>query len=94
MDQVIAPGRAPRHRRRRAAHQSIDTRTTAETFKHVLLPIWMAAYRYRDKSYRFIVNAQTGKVQGERPWSVWKIAAAVVAAAIVLGLVAYFAELN
>ncbi len=71
---------------------AIDTTTSAETFKHVLLPIWMAAYRYRDRSYRFIVNAQTGRVQGERPWSVWKIAAAVLLAAIVLGLGAYLAQ--
>ncbi len=74
--------------------QSIDTRTSAETFKHVLLPIWMAAYRYRDKSYRFIVNAQTGRVQGERPWSVWKIAAAVLAAAILLAIIALVSEMN
>lgn len=56
-----------------------------ETFKHVLLPIWMAAYRYGGKSYRFVVNGQTGRVQGERPWSAWKIAVAVMLAALVIG---------
>lgn len=56
-----------------------------ETFKHVLLPIWMAAYRYGGKSYRFVVNGQTGKVQGERPWSAWKIAFAVLLAALAVG---------
>lgn len=56
-----------------------------ETFKHILLPIWMAAYKYNGKSYRFLVNGQTGEVQGERPWSVWKIAFAVLAAALVAG---------
>ncbi|MBK5925915.1 zinc ribbon domain-containing protein [Rhodobaculum claviforme] len=71
---------------------SIDTATSAETFKHVLLPIWMAAYRYRGRSFRFIVNAQTGRVQGERPWSVWKIAAAVLGAAAALGLLAYLGQ--
>ena len=44
------------------------------TFKHVLLPVWLAAYKFRGKSYRFVVNGQTGRVQGERPWSPWKIA--------------------
>jgi hypothetical protein len=48
------------------------------TFKHVLLPVWMAAYRYKGKSYRFVVNGQTGRVQGERPWSAVKIAIAVI----------------
>ncbi|MCC6305218.1 MAG: primosomal protein N' (replication factor Y) - superfamily II helicase [Rhodobacteraceae bacterium] len=63
---------------------SADTRSWDETFKHVLLPVWLAAFRYRDRSYRVIVNAQTGKVQGERPWSAWKIAFAVVLALAVI----------
>lgn len=64
----------------------VDTDWSDETFKHILLPIWMAAYRYNGKSYRFLVNGQTGEVQGERPWSVWKIGVAVLlVAAIVLG---------
>ncbi len=73
---------------------SVDTDWSDETFKHILLPIWMAAYRYRGKSYRFIVNAQTGKVQGERPWSAWKIAFAVLLAAIVMAGIAYLANLQ
>ena len=52
---------------------SINTDYSAETFKHILLPVWMAAYKYGGKSYRFLVNGQTGEVQGERPYSWWKI---------------------
>jgi hypothetical protein len=63
--------------------QTIDTDYAAETFKHILLPVWMAAYKYNGRSFRFLVNAQSGKVQGERPWSAWKIAFAVLVAAIV-----------
>lgn len=59
---------------------SAETRHEAETFKHVLLPIWLAAYKYNGRSYRFVVNGQSGRVQGDRPWSVWKIALAVLAA--------------
>ena len=66
----------------------VDSRFDDETFKHVLLPVWTAAYKYSGKSYRFLVNGQTGEVQGERPWSIWKISFAVLAvAAIVLGVV-------
>lgn len=57
---------------------SVDTDWSDESFKHILLPIWMAAYKYNGKSYRFLVNGQTGEVQGERPWSVWKIASLVI----------------
>ncbi len=66
---------------RQRVHQA-DTEISATTFKHVLLPIWMAAYKYRGETYRFIVNGRTGAVQGERPWSRWKIALAVVGGAI------------
>jgi len=58
------------------------------TFKHVLLPVWISAYRYRDRSYRFIVNARTGQVQGERPWSVAKISLAVLAVLVLLLVIA------
>lgn len=67
----------------------VDTAVSNITFKHVLLPVWMAAYKYRGKSYRFVVNGRTGRVQGERPWSAWKIAIAVVLGAIVAAGVGY-----
>lgn len=63
----------------------IETRHADETFKHILLPVWMAAYRYNGKAYRFLVNGQTGEVQGERPWSIWKIAGAILLAALLIG---------
>jgi len=72
--------------------EAIDTDWSAETFKHVLLPIWTAAYRFRGKSYRFVVNGQTGKVRGERPWSWIKIALAVLLAAALIGAAVWFGE--
>jgi hypothetical protein len=63
---------------------AIETEVSAVTFKHILLPVWAAAYRYRGRSYRFVVNGQTGTVKGERPWSAWKIAAAVIIGAVVV----------
>lgn len=72
--------------------QQIRTDFSDETFKHILLPVWTAAYRYNGKSYRFLVNGQSGRVQGERPWSVWKIAAAVLAALAALAVFLYFAQ--
>jgi predicted RNA-binding Zn-ribbon protein involved in translation (DUF1610 family) len=62
------------------------------TFKHVLLPVWISAYRYRDRTFRFIVNARTGQVQGERPYSIFKIALAVVAVLIALLIIATLAK--
>jgi DNA-directed RNA polymerase subunit RPC12/RpoP len=67
----------------------LRTEVGALTFKHVLLPIWLAAYRYRGKSFRFVVNGRTGAVEGERPWSAGKIAIAVLVAILVALLIAY-----
>lgn len=55
-----------------------NTHHSNTTFKHCLLPVWSAAFRYREKAYRFVINGRTGKVQGERPYSYWKIAFAVI----------------
>lgn len=68
---------------------SIDTAVSDVTFKHVLLPVWLAAYKYRGETYRFVVNGRNGKVQGERPWSAIKIAIAVVLGLLVAGAVGY-----
>jgi DNA-directed RNA polymerase subunit RPC12/RpoP len=65
----------------------IDSRFRDITFKHVLLPVWASAYRYRGKRYQFIVNGQTGEVQGERPWSWLRIGLAVIAGLIVAGAI-------
>ena len=72
----------------------IDTDVSDVTFKHVLLPVWLAAYKYRGKTYRFVVNGRTGRVQGERPWSAWKIAIAVILGLIVAAGVGYVVALN
>jgi len=68
---------------------NVSTDVADITFTHVLLPVWMAAYKYKGKSYRFVVNGQTGRVQGERPWSAIKIAIAVVLALALAGAGAY-----
>jgi hypothetical protein len=67
----------------------IETEVGRLTFKHVLLPVWLAAYRYRGKSFRFVVNGRTGAVQGERPYSSVKIAIVVALALVVAGIIAY-----
>ena len=72
---------------------AINTRVANTTFKHILLPVWIAAYKYRGKSYRFVVNAQSGKVQGERPYSAIKIALAIVLALLLAAAVFYGLEL-
>ena len=59
------------------------------TFKHVLLPVWLASYRWNNKAFRVVVNGRTGQVAGERPYSAWKIAFAVLLGLIVAGGIGY-----
>ncbi|WP_434288277.1 primosomal protein N' (replication factor Y) - superfamily II helicase [Celeribacter sp. SCSIO 80788] len=73
---------------------NVDTRYSDVTYKHILLPVWFAAYKFRGKTYRFVINGRTGQVQGERPYSAWKIAIAVILALIAAGIVGYFYAMN
>ena len=67
----------------------LKTELGALTFKHILLPVWLAAYKYRGKSYRFVVNGRTGRIRGERPYSAGKIFIAVLIGLILAGAVGY-----
>jgi hypothetical protein len=46
---------------------------SGQTFKHVLVPIWMLTYNYGPKVFQVIVNGYSGKMAGEYPKSIWKI---------------------
>ncbi|MBI4568162.1 MAG: hypothetical protein HY719_07170 [Planctomycetes bacterium] len=67
---------------------SLHTAYTAVSYKHVLLPVWVATYLFGGKVYRFHVNGQSGEVRGERPWSPWKIAALVLALLALAAIIA------
>ncbi|MEG0378208.1 MAG: hypothetical protein RR614_06980 [Eubacterium sp.] len=58
-------------------------------YKHLLLPAWLSAFAYKGKQYVYMINGETGKVGGERPYSIPKIAAAIL-----VGLVLLFAIYN
>jgi hypothetical protein len=66
---------------------SVHTQHVGITFKHILLPIWLAAYRYHDKTYQILVNGRSGKVVGTRPYSWIKITLLVVVIAALLGAI-------
>jgi DNA-directed RNA polymerase subunit RPC12/RpoP len=68
---------------------SMNMELTEETFKHILLPVYISSYKYDGKQYSFYVNGQTGKIHGTRPYSFWKIFLAILFGLIVLGAIAY-----
>lgn len=57
------------------------------TFKHLLLPIYSGAYRYKGKVWRFFINGQTGQVAGEAPVSWIKVTIAVILGLALLALI-------
>ena len=71
----------------------IATSYSAVTFKHLLLPVFIGAYRFREKVYQVLVNARTGEVQGDRPYSVWKIFfLAIFLLAVIVTLISVFGK--
>jgi predicted RNA-binding Zn-ribbon protein involved in translation (DUF1610 family) len=71
---------------------SIQSRYDAITYKHLLLPVWMLTYRYKDQPYQIFVNGGTGEVQGERPYSWVKILFAVLLGIIVAAVIAAMSQ--
>ena len=61
------------------------------TYKQVLLPIWIGAYRYRGKTYPILVNGQSGKVAGEKPVDSIKVALVVLVVVVALVLLSFLA---
>ncbi|MGI9167435.1 MAG: hypothetical protein ACR2G5_13840 [Pyrinomonadaceae bacterium] len=53
---------------------NLSTHYSGITFKHLLLPVYAGAYRFNQKVYQIVVNGRTGEIQGDRPYSFWKIA--------------------
>lgn len=61
-------------------------------FKHLLMPVWIGSYRFGGKPFQIVVNGQSGEVEGDRPWSAWKIALAVLLVLSVLLVLMQFQQ--
>lgn len=61
-----------------------------ETWRYVLLPVYIAAYKFESKVYQVMVNGQTGAIAGQKPvawWKIWLAAALMLSPGLCLGLV-------
>jgi uncharacterized Zn finger protein (UPF0148 family) len=68
---------------------SVNTAFSNMTYKHVLFPVWIASYRYRDKVYQFLVNGQTGEVQGQAPISWIRVVLVILVVVIVVAVLVW-----
>ena len=70
----------------------ISPRFSGQTFKHILVPLWLLTYDFGGKGYQVVVNGYTGRMAGEYPKSVWKILLLVLVGLIVLAIVLMIQE--
>ncbi|MDL9936681.1 hypothetical protein QSJ18_08015 [Gordonia sp. ABSL1-1] len=71
-------------------HQRIASSTSSFDplrFRYLLMPIWLLTVVYGGKPFQVYINGVTGEVQGDRPYSAVKIAAAVITVLTLIALV-------
>jgi hypothetical protein len=71
---------------------SVDTKHSNTTYKNALFPVWVAEFKWKGKIYNYAINGQSGKVVGERPYSIIKIMTLVGFIFIILGISFYIGE--
>jgi hypothetical protein len=97
-EQALERSHAEFHRREHshiAAFLPGDTHANLEVvtqFSHqnsdlCLLPVYILPFTYRGQRYRFLINGQTGKCYGRKPFSVGRLAAAIGLGFAAVGLV-------
>lgn len=69
----------------------VETDYSGQTFKHILVPIWLLTYEFRGRPFQVLINGYTGAMAGEYPKSWIKISLAVLGLAIVALIIAWFA---
>ena len=69
----------------KAANVRFSTRYSDITYKYLLVPAWLSSFQYKDKTYQFAVNGQTGKVGGKAPVSAFRVILAVLIGIVLFG---------
>jgi len=68
--------------------RKVDTTYRDVAHRPLLLPAWTAGYRHKGKAWHVLINATTGEVVGERPYSAWKITVTIAVVVLVLAALA------
>ncbi|MBN1665812.1 MAG: zinc ribbon domain-containing protein [Anaerolineales bacterium] len=61
-----------------------------ETWRYILLPVYISTYPYENKIYQILINGQNGTVSGQKPvawWKVWLAVAGLLMPGVLLALV-------
>jgi hypothetical protein len=63
-----------------------------ESWRYLLLPVYLAAYQFQNKTYHAILNGQTGTISGQRPvdWKkIWSVIAMIFAPGVLSALIGF-----
>ena len=66
---------------------NVDSDYSGQTFKHVLVPLWLLTYNYGARNFQVVINGYTGAIAGKYPKSWVKILFAVLVAAAIAGII-------
>jgi hypothetical protein len=70
----------------------VDADYSGQTFKHILVPLWLLAYNYGRQTYQVLINGVTGQIAGNYPLSWVKIALAVIAVLLALMIFSWLSD--
>ena len=70
----------------------VNTEMSNRTYKHIVLPVWVCEYLYKGTKYSFIINGQTGKIDGKKPISATKVSMAIIVVLLVALLIFYLSQ--
>jgi hypothetical protein len=64
----------------------VQSEYSNQTFKHILVPVWLLTFSYGSKNYQAVINGYTGQIAGKHPLSPVKILLLIVAILVVVGI--------
>jgi len=70
----------------------VATDYSGQTFKHILVPLWLSIYDYGARHFQVVVNGYTGAIAGDYPKSWVKISLAILAILALVALVLLLAN--
>lgn len=89
-----------REKARKACYKNIPTHHvrnfsmsadfSEESWRYILLPIYLSSYKYEEKIFQLMVNGQTGAIAGQKPvawWKIWLAIGAILSPGVILGLI-------
>ena len=90
MDTIIKKEIMRRYNADVVDYLNVNTHFISVLYRYVFLPLWICAYRFKEKIYRFLVNGRSGKVGGKTPVSPLRITILSAIILAILGLIYYF----